>query len=112
MNSFICFSNQDDKNSQITQLLKLFFLRNMKTSYKIIATIVAVLSLSTVAVADANAKSHQKKHHVSKAKKAHKSKKNKAQKQSKKESAKPETAKPVENNGGGEMKTRLIDAHQ
>ena len=45
----------------------------MKTSYKIIAAIIAVLSLSAVAVADASAKSHQKKHHVSKAKKAHKS---------------------------------------
>lgn len=87
----------------------------MKTSYKIIAAIIAVLSLSVVAVADANAKSHQKKHHISKAKKAHKSehpaKKQYAKKNTKaaKKSPKAEEVKPVENNNiGGEMKTRII----
>jgi hypothetical protein len=83
--------------------------------YKIIAAIIAVLSLSAVAVADASAKSQQKKHHVSKAKKAHKSehpaKKQHTKKNTKaaKESPKAEAAKPVENsNVGGEMKTRII----
>jgi hypothetical protein len=87
----------------------------MKTSYKIIAAIIAVLSLSAVAVADSNAKSHQKKHHLSKVKKAHKSehhaKKQHAKKNTKatKESPKAEEVKPVENNNvGGEMKTRII----
>jgi hypothetical protein len=87
----------------------------MKTSYKIIAAIIAVLSLSDFAVADASAKSHQKKHHVSKAKKAYKSKhhakKQHAKKNTKaaKESPKAEELKPAENNNvGGEMKTRII----
>jgi hypothetical protein len=87
----------------------------MKSSYKIIAAIIAVLSLSAVAVADASAKSHQKKHHISKSKKAHKSehpaKKQYAKKITKaaKKSPKVEELKPVENNNiGGEMKTRII----
>jgi len=87
----------------------------MKNSYKIIAAIIAVLSLSAVAVADASAKSQQKKHHVSKAKKTHKSERHTKKQHVKKnikaakESPKSEAAKPVENNNvGGEMKTRII----
>ena len=83
----------------------------MKTSYKIIAAIIVVLSLSAVVFADASAKSNQKKHQVSKTKKSkHHAKKQNAKKtKTAKESPKTEEAKkPVENNVGGEMKSRII----